>query len=279
MPETITKIRFLGCLRKALFPFAKLLIHLGFDFKDFNSIAKLAFLDAASEHCSGRAGATKSRLSEFSGVSKRDISIFLREHRSENENKLKDRRVPASEVLNEWSTNPAYSQPNGEPSILPIEGGQLSLENLTEDVASNFGRNEIIAELVDSGAVEILSDNRIKLLKRAQIFSGITTSSVYHFERTMYTMGSTLVANMTSARDESKLLERASYTYGLRQLALPKFLLLTRSSSESFIELVDEWISANEDNAEKLRGSYVTGVGVYAFHAQDNPPKFTDLKL
>lgn len=277
MTDKITKVRFLRCLRKALFPFAKLLIHLGFDFRDFNSVAKLAFLDAAAEHCSGRGGATKSKLSEFSGVSKRDVSTLLQAHESGKE--LKDRRVPASEVLNEWSTNPAYSQPNGEPSILPIEGKEHSLDRLVENVGSNFSRDEIIDELVDSGAIQVLDGDRIRLIKRAQIFSGITTSSVYHFERTMYTMGSTLVANMMSAPDESKLLERASYTYGLRQLALPKFLLLTRSSSESFIELVDEWISANEDNAEKLRGAYVTGVGVYAFHAQDNPPKFTDLTV
>lgn len=278
MIEAATRELILESLRKALFPFAKFLIFLGCSYRDFAHVAKLAFLDAAAEHLARNGSISKSGLAETSGVTKREISSLLR--KPHHNVSLKYRRSPASEVLNQWSTSPQYSKANGEPMSLAISGNEFSLQGVLSRIDAEWSIDELVRELREAGSIEFLEkENKVRLKRRAQIHNGLTASSVYHFERTMYTIGTTLVSNMTAGGDDSKLLEQASYTYGLRPLSLPKFLLLTKSSSESFIELVDEWISANEDRSLKLGGSYVTGVGVYAFHALDRPKRFEDVQL
>ncbi|MFK8017170.1 MAG: DUF6502 family protein, partial [Gammaproteobacteria bacterium] len=226
-------------------------------------------LDAAIAKMQDEGAAlSRNSVSKLSGVSRKEIGR-LREGPNV-ETPLRDLRAPASELLSNWALNPDYCDSGGNPAVIPINGAIGSLESLYREKDSGHTFESVFDELFQTSSVEIVEETKVRMLNRACIQLGDTKSAIYHFERTLFTVGMTLVQNITNEENESKLLERAAFTYGLRPLSLPRFLLLTKSASESFVELVDEWISMNEDKSRRLSGEHITGVGVYAFHVRDD---------
>ena len=253
--------------RRALLPIARLFVHLGIGVKHFENAARLAFLDAAVDHLSKRGKPISIRsLADTAGMPKNTVT---RLSAVVGEQSLRPSlRSSAAFVISEWATNPAFTQGNGSPCELPLKGAEASLHSIYLRLGCAESFSSVVEEMRGSGAIEVSRNNNCKLLSRAHIQRAMSDSAIYHFSRTLYTIGETLVSNVTGGASDSRLFERASFTYGLNPLALPKFIQLSGSTSANFLELVDEWISVNEDKGLVSTGNYVSGVGVYAFHAR-----------
>ncbi len=238
----------------------------GVDFRQFSDAAKLAFVDAAVADLKAKgAVASQSNVSALTGMSRKEVGRLFASIRAGK--RAPDSRVPASEIINEWTSNSRYFGGTNLPYELPIVSSDSpSLSEIVNKHAPEYTVQEIVAELEESGCIEKTSDDLVTLQGRAFIFAGAGATSIYHFERTLYTLGSTLVSNILADSDTTTLFERSAFTYGLKPLALPRFLQLSRSAGENFLETMDEWLSANEDKSRKAEGDVVTGVGVFIFH-------------
>ena len=202
-------------------------------------------------------------LADLTGISKNTVALLAKERRSHES--LKDLKSIASSFLNLWATDPRYVGRDGQPLVLSLNGSSDSLREIYGRLDCRETFETLILEMEASGSIDTSDQSACRLLNRAHIQRELTDSALYHFERTMYTIGATLVSNMTGSGSESKLLERAAFTYGLSPLALPKFIQLSASSSASFLEIIDEWVTANVDRELATKGDFVSGVGVYAF--------------
>jgi len=107
---------------------------------------------------------TKSKLAMLTGLDTRTISSFEESAITADEAQLGDLCAEAA-VLDAWNSDARYRDQIGQPKMLPILGKGCSFQSL---VMSAIGRNvtcqTVLERLIDSGNVEVVEENFVRLL-------------------------------------------------------------------------------------------------------------------
>jgi Family of unknown function (DUF6502) len=102
-------------------------------------------------------------------------------------------------VLAAWHDNQRFLAANGDPAVLPIFGRRKSFERLVASFSGGIPVRAMLDQLEQIGAVEILSDQRVKVNSRVPIFRGMTASAIGNIGERVGDLLSTLKHNLRTA--------------------------------------------------------------------------------
>ena len=141
-------IRLLRACHAFLAPVARLLLRAGVNFREFEDIAKLAFVATAIDEYGLRGRPTNnSRVSAMTGIPRKEVSR-IRAERRVLEAEPRSELSPLGDVLHQWNTDPEYLDDRGCPLPIPADGTAPSFSELVRKCAGDLPPGAIRVELL-----------------------------------------------------------------------------------------------------------------------------------
>ena len=235
----------------------------GFSSYDFSRIANIAFVQAAQDILQEQGKTLSfSRVSTITGLHRHVVSNIVKSAEASKPaiGAEKDyQRNRLARVLAGWFESPEYTDDNGRPRILPMEGPEPSFEHLVRTFSGDIYPKIILEELLRVGAVRVQNDGSLRALARRYILGGADPATLQQLGSTARDLFCTLEHNMAAPAD-SRLFEDSAISVRLDSAAIPLFRQMLHLRGASFLQDVEGWISEREVTGKS--GSVRAGVMV-----------------
>jgi len=208
---------------------------------------------------------TKSKLAMLTGLDTRTIAAIEAQPGDPADCTVGEICSEAG-VLYRWISQAEYRDESGEPRMLPILGKSLSFQSL---VSAAVGRNvtyhTVLERLVESGNVEIIDDDHVRLVN--PYYQPVKSS-----EQTIIDAGSssigrlteTILSNMYCENSDDRLLQQDRWSRRILRKDVPTLRDRVRRLLEQQILEIENLIDAYEVD-EKNDDQCVFGVGWFQF--------------
>jgi hypothetical protein len=164
----------------------------------------------------------------------------------------------AGQVLSEWHQNDAFLNGDGNPKSLSISAGEFAALCRTASVESKPDR--LLELLAQAGTVSIEADS-VTAHRRELILDYPHPAAVTRAIRLSAEFTGTLHHNLSRSVREPGLFERTVVSTKVAPRQIPSLLAYLSVHGQSFLEDLDEWMSARESTTV----APAIGVGVYLF--------------
>jgi len=250
-------------------PVVRLLLELGFNFRDFNEVAKLVYVDVASQEYGIKGRNTNmSRVAIMTGLTRREVSRLRKVIDSDpRQIQIKDQTTPIGNVLSAWHQDERFLDQYGAPMPLPLEGS-ASLTTLTEQFRGDIPSTAIIKELDRVGAIRVRGQIAEVTTRYYMPFT-LEDKAIERFGLVLHDLGSTITTNLlTTARGDANFEGRA-INDRIVPHAADAFRKYVDRKAEEFLEDLDDWLTDHEANPTNTHGADTTdtirlGVGIYS---------------
>jgi hypothetical protein len=237
-----------ACLR-LLRPLARIVLRHGLSTYDFSRIANIAFVQAAQDILreQGKA-ASFSRVSTITGLHRHVVSGIVKSLEGTRLEMATDKdyqRNRLARVLAGWFESPDYTDSDGRPLVLPIDGPAPSFAELVRSFSGDIYPTIILDELLRVGAVRTLKDGSVRAVARRYTLGGADPSALNHLGIAARDLLSTLEYNITAPAD-GRLFDDSVVSVKLDSAAIPLLRQLLRRHGANFLEDIEGWISEHE---------------------------------
>lgn len=262
----------LNSLESVLLPIVKLMLRCGLGCSEFISVAKSAYVKAATTDYSLRGRPTNaSRVAALTGLSRKEVSR-IRAEAKQNRWTPDMEVTPANTVLHYWHFDPLFCEPIGAPKPLEYDGPN-SFTVLVKRYAGDIPAGAMKKELLRARAVAERSDGRLVVKERYFYPEAFDEDFVLNAAFALKNLGETLVHNAGLAGDggdKSSIrqgrFERSAWTDRMDDETIAIFKRWVRSEGTRFIEIADNWIGENEARSgQNDQTRRTVGVGLYFF--------------
>ncbi len=250
-----------NALRLLLRPIVRLLIELGLSYRDFNEIAKLVYVEVASENYGIKGRPTNmSRVAIMTGLTRREVSR-LRRVIDHDPLVLKSANTVAGKILAIWHHEAKYLSASGEPKPLPLEGPG-SLTELIDAIRGDIPSTAIIKELERVQAIAVRGQHA-RALSRYYMPKALHDASIERFGAVLHDVGQTITQNLFAQNGTGTIFEGRASNDNVSVHAQDAFKHYLERDAQTFLENVDDWLKDHE--AEGGDGERVRlGIGIYA---------------
>ena len=254
-----------ACVR-LLRPLARIMLRHGLSTYDFSRIANIAFVRAAADILREQGKPVSfSRVSAITGLHRHVVSDIVNSPSAgaQDSSVEKDyRRNRLARVLTGWFESPRYTDSDGRPLLLAIDGPEPSFATLVHAFSGDIYPRIILDELLEVGAVRVLKDGSVKALSRRYSSGGAEPAAIQHLGIVARDVFNTLEHNLANPADQRHY-DDTVVSLKLDRAALPLFRRLLRQRGAAFLEDVEGWVAEHEkpDAAESVRA----GVTVQMF--------------
>lgn len=216
---------------------------------DFSRIANIAFVRAAGDILREQGKPVSfSRVSAITGLHRHVVSDIVNspEETAPDTSSDKDyRRNRLARVLSGWFDDPRYTDGEGRPRALPVDGPEPSFATLVRAFSGDIYPRIILDELAEVGAVKLLRDGSVRAVARRYTAGGAEPAAIQHLGSTARDVFNTLEHNLAKA-PEARLYNDTVVSVKLDRAALPLFRRLLRQRGAAFLEDVEGWVSEHE---------------------------------
>ena len=147
-----------GAFLAVLRPLVRLYLRYGRGMREFNELAKTAFVQVASEDYGvGGRPTNASRVAAMTGITRREVRR-LRVKISNGSADSVEQRTPIRDVISGWRTDPEFLDEAGQPAVLPIAGERGSFQSLLKRYAGDIPEGAMRKELERTSHVESVGD-------------------------------------------------------------------------------------------------------------------------
>jgi hypothetical protein len=237
-----------ACLR-LLRPLARIMLRHGLSSYDFSRIANIAFVRAAGDILREQGKPMSfSRISTITGLHRHVVSDIVNSPPEAGPDATADkdyRRNRLARVLSGWFESPQYTDADGRPLALPVEGAEPSFSSLVRAFSGDIYPRIILDELVEVGAVKVLKDGSVRALNRRYSSGGARPAAIQHLGSTGCDVFNTLEHNL-SRPPEERHYDDTVVSAHLDRAALPLFRRLLRQRGAAFLGDVEGWVSEHE---------------------------------
>src|SRR6516165_3954494 len=264
------RTRILDALERLLEPIVLLLLKSGITWREFADLAKVKFVQVATEEFGIRDRPTNaSRVAILTGIDRRDV-CKIRRATTEQPTFAAGFMSKPTQVLDGWFHDPDFRTASGEPRDLQVSEGDDSFAALVRRCVPGIPHVAMIKELRAVGAIEELPDGRLRVLKRNYIPRELTDNQIRLWGSVLQDVGTTLEHNLMRKESEPPRFERRALSLSVDPRARREFEAFLAVEGQAFLERVDEWLalhqieSAGPVPTEGIR----VGVGVYEILAE-----------
>jgi len=246
-------------------PLAEICLRQGMAYGVFAELARKAFVEAAFEDKSlSSKRPTVSSVSALTGLTRKETKR-LREWDLSQDDGSRQRFSRAIRVISGWTENPEYLHRDGQPRVLPLDGGDTSFAGLVRRFSGDIPTAAMLSVLESSGSVKRDGD-QVRLLQRAYIPEGATPGAVDILGRDVAELVGTIGHNLR-AEPEQRRFQRKVSNVLVRKDAVPSFRDYSNRKSQELLEDYHRWLVQHEVST---KGADVTGeeacyvaVGIY----------------
>ena len=257
-------------------PIARLLLKCGIGYKEFAEVSKAAFVDVATSDYGLRGRDTNvSRVAVMTGLTRKDVKRVR--DSAERANWMEQiKMTPSNTILHCWHHDQAYLDKNGDPLTIQYEGDEPSFSNLVRAYGGDIPPGALKTELARAKTIEILSDGRMRPIKRFFIPEEFDEGMIRSMAFSLRNLATTLLYNADIKlhnRDSyalEGLFERYAWTERLKPRAIPRFRRLATENARNLLEFLDEWLEKNSVEKDEQVGPNVktVGLGIYYFEEE-----------
>lgn len=255
-----------SALASMLRPLVRILLRYGIPYGAFADVAKRVYVDVATDEFSipGRKQ-SKSRVSVLTGLSRKEVLRVNRLILSHDAVAV-ERYNRAARVVSGWVRERRYTDENGTPLTLPMEGDGPTFAELVKSFSGDAPARAVLDELVRVGAVEFLADGRVRLIGRSYV---PRTGEIDKFG-ILGTDAAALISTIDhNIRNPSEAFFQRKVSYdNLPSEVLPELKDMTSEKAQDLLELFDRWMSERDrDVNPEVRGTgrKRAGIGIYYF--------------
>lgn len=268
-----SQVRMLNAVYACMLPLAKLLLRSGITYRQFDSIAKRAFVREAMVDADPRGRPTNtSRIAVKTGLSRKDVKRLRESLASESlspSGSLADQSGPPSRVLHAWHVDKRFLESDGRPRDLDFQDGSPNFCDLVRAVAGDVPPGAVRTELRKSGAVIDLDDGRLRAVKRYYVPGNVDEKAITVISGMIFPLAYGVVHNADPARTTDGFFQRFAFSQNLDPDAIPEFRSWSRDQATRFIEEMDDWLAQHEvhDSGAPDRDaeSRTLGIGVFYY--------------
>jgi len=261
-----------SAVARAVRPLVALLIEHGLTYPWFSNLLKSVFIEVADKDFQlPDKRQTDSRLTLLTGVHRKDIRRLRGAAHG-------DEAPPPSVYLGAqvaaiWTGNERYLDEDGHPRRLPriSQDGEPSFEELVTGVNTDIRPRAVLDEWLRLGAVEIDSDNYIRLKTEAFVPSE-------GFEEKAYYLGRNVHDHLAAARhnvqgEEPPLLERSVYYDDLSAGSVRELDEMARREGMKVLQTLNRRARELQaiDAERASDNTYRLNFGVYLYHEREDP--------
>jgi len=254
-----------ACLR-LLRPLARIMLRHGMSSYDFSRIANIAFVRAASDILREQGKPVSfSRVSAITGLHRHVVSNIVNSPEGDAMIPAEDkdyRRNRLARVLAGWYESPRYTDEEGRPRLLAIDGPEPSFSSLVREFSGDIYPRIVLDELLEVGAIKVLKDGGIRAVTRRYTSGGAEPAAIEHLGSTARDVFRTLEHNLATT-PEGRLYDDTVVSVRLDRAAVPLFRKLLRQRGAAFLEDVEGWVSEHEKSQQS--GAVRAGVLVQMF--------------
>jgi len=263
-------------LRSLLRPVVKLLLQLGFSFRDFNEIAKTVYVEVASEDYGIRGRKTNiSRVAIMTGLTRREASRLR--HVVEREPTISlDPSNTVGKILSAWHQDTRYLNEHGKPRPLPLSGPD-SFQSLIDAYGGDIPTTALTKELERVGSIKV-EKGRVIALQRYYMPFVLEAQAIERFGSVLNDVGRTITHNLLSDRREAARFEGRALNERMPRESLDAFRHYVDAEGQKFLENIDDWLTAHAATSSSsgmkkqlvkhpkkanINGTIRLGIGVY----------------
>jgi hypothetical protein len=268
----------LGALTNVMDQLVNLMFDTGITVKELNYLIRNRAVRAAHKRVAKEGGRkSNSRVAIMTGLPRSEIQKILGS--VEDTPILPTGHHPAKRVLAAWYEDPRYLAPTGEPAILPIFGRRQSLEHLVGEYGAGIPVRAMLDELTLIGAVERLSDQRIRAKSRLPIVTGLTPNAIAASGERCADLLQTLIGNLHNPSVPQ--FEATALVLDADARMVPMVRRELAEQGASFINGAASFLKRSRTppllSTSHSKGRYRLGVSVFYFEQQnangnDEPP-------
>ncbi len=216
---------------------------------DFSRIANIAFVRAAGDILREQGKPVSfSRVSTITGLHRHVVSDIVKSPAEAEPGTAADkdyRRNRLARVLAGWFESPFYTDADGRPLVLPVEGPEPSFSSLVRAFSGDIYPRIILDELAEVGAVRFLKDGSVRAMNRRYSPGGAEPAAIEHLGSTARDVFSTLEHNLARP-PEARHYDDAVVSTHVDRAALPLFRRLLRQRGAAFLGDVEGWVREHE---------------------------------
>jgi hypothetical protein len=213
-----------------------------------------------------------SRVSTITGLHRHVVSDIVNSEDSDGADQAveKDyRRNRLARVLAGWFESPDYTDGDGCPRVLQLDGPAPSFASLVRDFSGDIYPKIILDELLQVGAVRIAKDGALRAVTRRYTLGGAEPAAIEQLGSAARDLLCTLEHNL-AAPVESRLYSDTAISVSLERAAIPLFHRLLRHRGAAFMEDIEGWLAEHDrpGSPDKVRA----GVMVQMFVDDESKP-------
>jgi len=248
-------------------PLVRILLRNGVPYGTFADLAKYVYVKVAMEEFGlPNRKQTASRVSIITGLTRKEVSRVQGISDTGNEETV-ERYNRAARVVTGWVRDSRFSDSNGNPADLVVEGSGISFSELVRQYSGDMPVRAVLDELDRVGAIDRLPDGRIRLIARAYIPVSGDVEKLGILGTDVRDLISTIDNNITKEAGHRLLQRKVSYD-NLPAEILPELRQISKEKGQKLLEELDSWLSQHDrdNNPSKTgTGRHRAGIGIYYF--------------
>ncbi len=245
----------------------RLLLRHDIGFREFSDLAKMAFVQVATEDYGIRGRPTNiSRVALMTGLTRKEVKR-IRNIDPKFVSEFLSRRNPLAELLHYWNTDKEYCDSDGRPKALSFDGQGLSFQSLAKRCAGDIPVGAMRTELKRIGAI---SETELGLLvanTREHLPKDVDERLLNGIDFGLRTLAATVDYNgdpLTAFPRPQKFIHSSE----ISRDKLPSLEKVIRERIELFSTDTDDLLSTAElasDEPDNGGKCLTVGVGVYFY--------------
>ena len=176
------------------------------------------------------------------------------------------------DVVLKWRRDCRFVDKSGLPNQLPIHAQENSFESLVRVSTPEVSATTILDTMIELGVVRLTDDNRVELVSESVVTcsgqEGAPIAGECVLEHICGFLGSVEYNVFEKPSRAAGRFERACYASVPREL-VPVLQQLVNSRGQTFVDVIDEWLSRRSTKPSESRDSVLVGAGAYVF-VRDN---------
>lgn len=265
--------RMLSAVYACLLPLARMMLRSGITYRQFDAVARRAFVREALGDVDARGRQTNtSRVAVKTGLSRKEVKKireFLTAEPSDEAESTSDHAGPLARVLHAWHFDRRFLAPDGQPLDLDFQDERRGFFALVRAVAGDVPPGAVRTELKRAGAVVELDDGKLRALKRYYVPGNVDEKAIITVSGMVFPLTAGLAHNTDPNRTSDGFIQRFAFSRNLNPSAVQVFRKWSRSQAIKFIENMDDWLAENESAVSELAGEgeqdQTVGVGVFYY--------------
>ena len=272
------QIRLLQAIAQCLRPLARVMLRSGINYRQFDELARLAFVREALGGKDGRGrGKNLSRVAIRTGLSRKEVSR-IKTRIDEMSREEQSGMGPsfgsghAARVLQLWYSDARFLDEHGAPRALPFGVLDASFNSIVRAAGGDIPPGAVRAELLDAGAVVETEQGLLRPIKRYFVPANVGEDLLVGFTHILLPVLEGL-SNNTDPLRERPFVQRLAFSDRLLTAAVPLFREVAQTRAAGFLQSMDDWIVSNEVPGDSVvPKDFRVGVGVFYYEGPPTGP-------